>query len=64
MGVDVEVVWREIGGWRVVGYVAELIVVVGAVADAVFVVAGLPDGSLRHGFGAEGVASLDELEAF
>ena len=61
VGVDVGVVCVVFSG-GIVGYVLELLVVVVLVADAVFVVAGVPDFSGRLVAGCERVAAFDELD--
>ncbi len=60
--VDVWVVLQVASGW-VVGYVGELILEVGGVADSVFVIAGVPDFSLKLHMECVGVAAFDALDA-
>jgi hypothetical protein len=47
MGMNVPIVRAEFGGWWVVGDVAKLVAVVVEIADAMLVIAGVPDFFLR-----------------
>lgn len=62
VGVDMGVVFVLFAEW-VVSDVGELVCVVVEVADAVIVVAGMPDLAWGVLSGGEGVAALDELYA-
>jgi len=64
MRVHVSILPAESGGWGVVGDVAKLIVVVFVIANAMFVIAGVPDFLWCDRSRGEGVSALDELETF
>ena len=64
MSVDVKIVACDASGRRVVGYVVKLIDEVGQIAEAVFVIARMPDFFLCMRARGKGVTTLDELRAF
>ena len=62
--MDVSKICGEFGGWRIVGDVAELVVVIFEIANAMLVIAGVPDLLWCENPRGEGVSALDQLNAF
>jgi hypothetical protein len=63
MRVNVKIVRGQMTGWRIVGDIAELVVIVFVIANAVFKVTCVPNLLLRDASGGEGISALDELDA-
>jgi hypothetical protein len=64
MCVDVEIVRRKSVGWRIVGDVTKLIVIVQQIPDTMLMIAAMPYFFLCDFPGRKGISAFDELNTF